>query len=690
MHRPTIPMWIVAALALCTSAVVVDAGGIGAGNRIAGATIQIASAWQGTLPTDTVWGPRQGPCIVAGELVVPKGVTLTILPGTMVLFQEGSRMVIHGRLVAEGTTAEPVRFTRAADKGRWLGLQFNQTVEDNRIRHALLEYARTDDGMIGLQKSRLLLEDAEFDHCDRRRIRTLDSSLIVRRCRFDDMFGPSEPPTTDNMSENIWGSGIPDGGWLIVEDSVFGRNKGHNDAIDFDGPASPKPFPHIRNNTFLGGGDDALDLECDALIEGNLFMNFVRDRYNKASGEANVLSAGAGKHYTLAHNIFINSQHIAQVKDNAFLTFINNSGVNISGAGIYFELGLPGRKPGRGATIENCIFWTTPLVFEGIADQTALTVNYSLLPRKWHHWGTGNIDADPLFVKPGYWDSHGTPNNPDDDTWIDGDYHLKSQAGRWDAGRQRWIEDDVTSPCIDAGDPNADWTAELWPHGRRINMGAYGGTAQAGMSLSNAGDTADLNHDGTVDARDLLVLADGWLVKEAPLAQDMSRDGSVNLLDLGKLAGHWRADPGSEREPFDIALGVRAQWSGLHKGYDPNLPGYRIAGDIASVTLRARIDDLPAKLVLAIRTSPGMAPMLEDFTCAAPCVMLSGEPFKDAGLTCSKRADSSLSWEVVPDAATDTYFKFDAVGDEVHVTFLPAAIELLRMQCRISWIDRYR
>ncbi len=80
-------------------------------------------------------------------------------------------------------------------------------------------------------------------------------------------------------------------------------------------------------------------------------------------------------------------------------------------------------------------------------------------------WGEGNIDADPLFAD---------PNN--------GDFHLKSQAGRWDPNNQAWVQDEVTSPCIYAGDPNSDWSAELWPRGKRINMGAYGGTREASMS----------------------------------------------------------------------------------------------------------------------------------------------------------------------------------------------------------------
>jgi hypothetical protein len=68
------------------------------------------------------------------------------------------------------------------------------------------------------------------------------------------------------------------------------------------------------------------------------------------------------------------------------------------------------------------------------------------------------------------------------DQWIDGDYHLKSQAGRWDPNTGSWVQDDVTSLCIDAGDPNSPIGEEPFPNGGRINMGAYGGTAEASRS----------------------------------------------------------------------------------------------------------------------------------------------------------------------------------------------------------------
>jgi len=102
-------------------------------------------------------------------------------------------------------------------------------------------------------------------------------------------------------------------------------------------------------------------------------------------------------------------------------------------------------------------------------------------------WGPGNIDADPLFAKPGYWAEVNDLNvvvEPDDPNavWIDGDYHLKSEAGRWDPVSESWIVDDVTSQCIDAGDPNTPISDEPEPNGGVINMGAYGGTNEASKS----------------------------------------------------------------------------------------------------------------------------------------------------------------------------------------------------------------
>jgi hypothetical protein len=113
--------------------------------------------------------------------------------------------------------------------------------------------------------------------------------------------------------------------------------------------------------------------------------------------------------------------------------------------------------------------------------------------------GTGNIDADPLFARLG----------------PDSDYHLRSTAGRWDPNSAAWVLDGATSPCVDAGSPTDPVGAEPMPQGGRIDMGAYGGTAQCSKSpsvqftetgqqlnrLAGRGvAVADLNGDGCLDA----------------------------------------------------------------------------------------------------------------------------------------------------------------------------------------------
>jgi len=96
-------------------------------------------------------------------------------------------------------------------------------------------------------------------------------------------------------------------------------------------------------------------------------------------------------------------------------------------------------------------------------------------------WGEGNIDVDPDFVQEGYW-TQPSPRSPTVRTWIEGDYHLKSETGRWDPVSESWIVDNVTSLCIDAGDLNSPIGDEPDPNGGRINMGVYGGTAEASKS----------------------------------------------------------------------------------------------------------------------------------------------------------------------------------------------------------------
>jgi hypothetical protein len=162
--------------------------------------------------------------------------------------------------------------------------------------------------------------------------------------------------------------------------------------------------------------------------------------------------------------------------------------------------------------IVNCIFrdggdeispWQIPTI----------SVSYSNV--EWGWPGPGNIDVNPLFADAGHWDTNTAPDISHEYVWTNGDYHLKSQAGRWDPAAKAWVQDTVTSPCIDAGDPSAAIMYEPFPNGGVVNMGADGGTAQASKSWF------------------------GGPVCDTIVAGDINGDCAVNLADFAILAGHW-------------------------------------------------------------------------------------------------------------------------------------------------------
>lgn len=121
-------------------------------------------------------------------------------------------------------------------------------------------------------------------------------------------------------------------------------------------------------------------------------------------------------------------------------------------------LALSGSEP----SITNCIFWDN--VDYDISGYRARFSNLQeLKPLDVEKYG--NISTDPFFADP-----------------YNGDYHLQSRYGRYSAGDNDWVTDALTSPCIDAGDPDMYPGRERPPHGGIVNMGAYGGTPFASLS----------------------------------------------------------------------------------------------------------------------------------------------------------------------------------------------------------------
>jgi hypothetical protein len=122
-------------------------------------------------------------------------------------------------------------------------------------------------------------------------------------------------------------------------------------------------------------------------------------------------------------------------------------------------------------------------------------------------------------VVAGNWNENGTPSEPNDDTWIDGDYHL--QPG---------------SPCIDTGNMEGafafDADGHVRPCGLGVDIGAY---ESENCSLPVKFRRGDANADGVHNLTDsvftLLFLFQGGTEPPCLKAADTDNKGDLNVTD---------------------------------------------------------------------------------------------------------------------------------------------------------------
>lgn len=325
----------------------------------------------------------------------------------------------------------------------------------------------------------------------------VDGSPLLANCVF------SRNVTTGS------GGGMYNSGYPVLVNCVFRDNLADLKGGGIYSVGGGPTLTHcaFKNNTGGGGGggamynEDSTPLLADCDFTGNLTSGSGGGMYNNSSDAVilgcqfsanSALRSGGGMYnrYTsepyLTNCIFSgNSARNGGAMENlntskptlVNCTFSANVAVQAGGGISTIQDGL--------ALLVNCILWDN-VDGSGTGTHTSeirgkAEVSYSCLSSD--AWGgAGNIHANPAFAAPGYWDSNGTPDDPSDDFWVEGDYHLKSQVGRWNSATGNWDIDSTSSPCIDAGDPSIFVGLERFPNGGRINMGAYGGTAEASLS----------------------------------------------------------------------------------------------------------------------------------------------------------------------------------------------------------------
>jgi hypothetical protein len=449
------------------------------------ALAQAATAYN--ITADTVWS---GNHVATESVTVSLGATLRIDAGTTVQMPTGAWLRVEGRVLAEGTTTQPILFTRVghrAGSNRWAKIRVSGATGESVFRHTEFWYGngltagQGGRGVLSVSRSQVLVEDAAFYyHIEDCAYIETGSTATLRRVYFST--GGDERPGTGG-GQGV--TGYP--GWIEIDSCVFAYREGRFDGSDIEGRA------WVHNSIYLGSNlDDGCDFDnSNGLVENCLFVNYLGLDPGWETRCGGVTMNDAGGVRVVRNNIFINCRQGVISKGDTIPFITNCTFYKCFNAISAYEFGEPATHMVGYPTIRNCIMWdtTSQTIVIGNDDdgvrRSRVNIDYCLVSStETLHYGDPRMTigphifkADPLFANPS------TSSTA-------ADFHLKSQAGRWDpranGGAGAWVIDAVHSPAIDAGDPGSTYThftIEPDPNGNRINLGAYGGTAQASKSV---------------------------------------------------------------------------------------------------------------------------------------------------------------------------------------------------------------
>ena len=133
----------------------------------------------GVISTDNRWSKADSPVNITGNVRVATSATLTIDPGVVVKFWNGTdqalddkfSITIEGQLMARGTASDPIRFTSSRKNpkpGDWNHIEFTRTAVEaeldengNYLSGSIFEYVTVEYGG-GDEKSPIFSESSLY------------------------------------------------------------------------------------------------------------------------------------------------------------------------------------------------------------------------------------------------------------------------------------------------------------------------------------------------------------------------------------------------------------------------------------------------------------------------------------------------------------------------------------------------
>ena len=334
-----------------------------------------------TLSSDTTLSSGLSPYYATGDIIIPPNKTLTIESGVKLLMPEKANILVYGRLIVNGTGAEPVTIAPNDYAGKWGALCFVNATDSSIVSGLRISGATKgpdfdrDRAAISGYNSGFSLNNVVIRESDMP-LFVQYGNVLIRGCRF---------------RSGIAGDliNIKDAHQATVEDcDLRGNDCYDSDAIDYDGISNGT----IRGNriyNFYGYNSDAIDLGegCHGiLVEGNVIYN-INDKG---------ISIGGGSTGILKRNLFANCGQGVGIKDSGSYGYIEHNTFYDNGYGIACFVKIIGRGGGS-ADVVNCIIADSRIASAWADDLSTVDVSYSLINSE-QPGGLHNIYGQPQFA----------------------------------------------------------------------------------------------------------------------------------------------------------------------------------------------------------------------------------------------------------------------------------------------------
>lgn len=355
----------------------------------AGATVS------GTISGNTTWAAAGGPYRITGSVLIDAAATLTIEPGTTLFFDSGAGLVVNGLLLAMGTDRNPIQMRHAPGSGaRWDGLRLTGADKENVLSHVAILNGDSRANVIEVVSAHLTADHLTFSASTRTLIQ-----LSAASARISDSIFPTVSNTV-GAAGAINGNGLQAGDSLVIERNRFETMIGAGSAINLSNMTAG--LVDIRDNSFAGGQDEGVTLTgVNAILIGNTFGPFIKGHGGVGASSA-ILATRSGatiSQVRMAGNLFYGGQHGIHLIEGSTLVSENDTFANLSIAAVSFRDAALGGAAGTSASFTNGLFSANAATFvNSVPTGANLQVNQSLIPAGHGGEGTGNFNADPLFV----------------------------------------------------------------------------------------------------------------------------------------------------------------------------------------------------------------------------------------------------------------------------------------------------